>query len=929
MTSFLQRVAADILSRFGTDLSGVTVVFPNKRAALFLNEHLVRMAGKPLWSPAYITISDLFRSMSARHVADPLQLVSILHRVFTEQTGSDETLDHFFGWGQLLLSDFDDIDKQMADADRVLANITDLHELDDDSFLTPEQRQVLHRFFANFTEQPDSELRQRFLRLWVHLADIYHDFNNRLKQLGIAYEGALYREVVESPPLVPPGGDERRPTDPLFIPPRGDKRGALLFVGFNVLVKVEQQLFTHLHREGRATFYWDFDHSYLSGHEAGYFISQYLQRYPNALDSANDDIYRQEQPKHITIAAASSEDIQARYVATWLRADEQRIADGRRTAIVMCNEGLLPTVVHSLPEMSAGVNITTGYPLIQTPVASLLAQLIALWRDGYDHQRAAFRQRFVRTLQRHPYVRATADIDPLLLTTPPARHDNVTLLTWMCNVVKHIATSMHDDGSSNSAQDSFAAETLFRAYTLLNRLLGLSADGYLDTDIVTLGRLVTQLMQTTTVPFHGEPVEGVQIMGLLETRNLDFDHLLILSAQEGNLPRGTDDTSLVPYALRRAYGLTTPDHKVAIYSYYFHRLLQRATDITLVYNNATNDGQRGEMSRFLLQLMVESPHPVSHITLQGTLGNTPTHPVAVENRATLPPLLSPTAINRYMRCPLQFHYYYVEGLREPDDTDDETIDNRLFGNIFHHAAETVYRQLTAGGDVITAQQIDQMLKSPAAIERAVDEAIRSELQQTVRMEGSTLINRQVIIHYLKQLLALDRRSTPLRILALEDDIQSTFHVPSLGNVAIGGRADRIDMITTADGHQQIRVVDYKTGAHRQQPLTGVEAVFSQQSLSRHSDYYLQAMLYALIVSRQNTGTPVAPALLFIQHAGTDDYDPVLRFGRDPIADVEQHRTTFTEQLQQVVSRMYDPALPLAPTDDTQRCLTCPFRQLCW
>jgi CRISPR/Cas system-associated exonuclease Cas4 (RecB family) len=941
MKTFLEYVAEDILRKYGTDLSHITVVFPNKRASLFLNEHLARLAGKPIWSPAYTTISDLFRQHATRQVADPIKLVCDLHKSFTAQTGIDETLDHFYGWGQLLLNDFDDIDKQLADADRVLANLSDLHEMDDDSFLSDEQRQVLRRFFSTFSDDHTSELRQRFLRLWSHMADIYHDFNLRLEAQGLAYEGALYREVV-----APTGEASEADFSGEVLSPFGGESGErlYLFVGFNVLLNVERRLFTLLKKEGKARFYWDFDHYYMKDHEAGHFISQYLADFPNELDIHDEHIYRCfSQPKRITIASASTENIQARYAAKWLKEltpaateKDDTKAISRETAIVLCNEGLLPVIVHCLPDVVQQVNITTGYPLAQAPVASLINRLIALRRDGYDHSRNRFRPRQVKALLRHPYLlNPSMEMEDLLFRPFAPLYQNEELLIWLCDVIKAIALNSPSEGDSegSSQHSPLTTESIFRAYTLLNRLLNLAQAGDLVTDITTLGRLITQLMQATTIPFHGEPAEGLQVMGILETRNLDFRHLLILSAQEGNMPRGQSDTSFIPYSLRKAYGLTTPEHKVAIYSYYFHRLLQRADDVTIVYNDSTSDGQKGEKSRFLLQLMVESPPPIRLLTLQGGQDIAQRQPQPVENRAQVPELLSPTAINRYLRCPLAFHYYYVENLREPDNTDEDTIDNRLFGNIFHEASRIIYVPFVKQKRQVHASDIDRLLKDRVDIERAVDQAIRESLPCPVEVGGGLLINRSVIIHYLRQLLQLDRQLTPFTILDLEGEVKMPLlSLPLQGDskeVFIGGRIDRLDLIRDKDGHDLIRVIDYKTGAHRLKPLADVDAVFLQESLKEHSDYYLQTLLYALIVAREHPDTPVAPALLFIQHTGVEGYDPVLRFGKDAISDVTLHADRFLEQLRAVVTRMFDLQQPLTPTDDRQRCLSCPYRQLCF
>jgi hypothetical protein len=540
MTSFLESVASDLLARFGTNLSRVAVVFPNKRASLFLNDHLARQAGRPLWSPTYITISDLFRSHSQLKVADPILLVCKLHKCFTQCTGIDETLDHFYGWGQLLLSDFDDLDKNMGPADHVFANLRDIHELDDVSYLTPEQRQMIQRFFSNFSEEHNSELKQRFLRLWSHLGDIYHTFNQELAKEGLAYEGALYRQVAE---------DEALTFD----------YDTYVFVGFNLLQQVEQTLFRRLEREGKALFFQD------------------------SVEAP---------PQQITFVQAQTENIQARYVSQWL--DAQRIADGRRTAVVLCNEGLLQAVIHCLPDTVDKVNITTGYPLLQTPVASLVTQLLNLQVNGFSTRTQSFRRRWLDIVARHPYA-------DLLPDDYAATHltDGASLLHWLLNIISHVA--------QKNSTSPLASESLFRMYTLLNRMSGLTDSGVLTVDVPTLQRLVTQVVQATSIPFHGEPAEGIQIMGVLETRNLDFDHVLLLSCNEGYMPRGVNDTSFIPYAIRKAYGLTTVDHKVAIYEHYFHRLLQRAHDVTIIYNTATTDGQRGEMSRFMLQLMVNTP----------------------------------------------------------------------------------------------------------------------------------------------------------------------------------------------------------------------------------------------------------------------------------------------------------------------------------
>ena len=875
MKSFLEHVAEDLLSRYGTNLSRVAVVFPNKRASLFLNEHLARLAGKPIWSPSYITISDLFRSHSSLQVADPILLVCELHRVFTACTGIDETLDHFYGWGQLLLSDFDDLDKNMAPADKVLANLRDIHELDDTSYLTSEQREMIKRFFSNFSEEHNSELKERFLRLWSHIGEIYHQFNAQLAEKQLAYEGALYRQVVTDESIE-------------------FEYDTYVFIGFNLLQQVEQTLFRRLEQQGKAIFYQDTD---------------------------------EVPPQHINYISAPTENIQARYISEWL--NSERIKDGRHTAIVLCNEGLLQTVIHCLPESVDKVNITTGYPLSQTSIASLVNTLINMQVHGYSLRKQMFTRRWVESIKRHPYASIMPD------DFAKERYTEIQpLLHWLINITQTIATS-----KSPIIDSPLDTESLFRMYTLLNRLSGLVDSGILMVDVITLQRLIGQLITSTSIPFHGEPAEGIQVMGVLETRNLDFDHVLLLSCNEGNMPRGVNDTSFIPYALRKAYGLTTVDYKVAIYQHYFHRLLQRASDVTILYNNATSDGKTAEMSRFMLQLMVENKIPISFLTLKAgqtpqlhapkTIEKTPDVIAHMQKRFSKEEGgISPTAINSYLRCQLRFFYRYVCEIAEPDSTEDDLIDNRLFGNIFHKAAQVIYTPFI--GKTISSMMLEELLKEEVTIERAVDEAIKQEFFKITDpsrplppLDGLQIINREVIIKYIRQLLEVDRRFTPFRIIDLEK-----WESTEIGGFKVGGIIDRLDSIYNSDtGEELVRVVDYKTGSRDASSLPDVASIFTPEAVKDHSDYFLQTFLYAHIV-RSKSPNKVSPCLLFIQHAGGKDYDPTLSIGKEPVTDIATYSDEYISLFENLLAEIFNPQLSFTPTDDRKHCETCPFASLC-
>ena len=961
MESFLKYVAQDILQEYGTDLSHVAVVFPNKRASLFLNEELMRQVGHPIWCPTYITISDLFRRHSNLQVADPIKLICDLHKTFIEAVQTDETLDHFYGWGQLLLADYDDIDKNMADADSIFCNLKDIHELDDISYLDDEQKEMLKRFFANFSDDIESELKKRFLNLWSHFGDIYHDYNRRLTEQGIGYEGAIYRKVASEESLQM-------------------KYDKYLFVGFNLLQKVERVLFSRLMKEGKAKFYWDFDEYYMPTARAQQSASvpnntasfaAYLTDFPNELDNTDRDIYaNMRRPKRIRFISSPTENAQARFASNWLL-ENDRYKAGRKTAVVMCDESILLPIMHSLPPEADKVNITSGFPLAMTPVASLVMLLFDLYTLGLRKKGTAFNPHYLKKLMAHPYARHLQEVH---LKEMNDVHLKVVHLKGVHLSQVHQEKEMHQEGIAALLQhiaslikqvgiatkqegDALTQESVFRMFTILNRLAALADSGDLLVDNTTLRRLVSQLVGAASIPFHGEPVIGVQIMGVLETRNIDFDNVLLLSCNEGNMPKGVNDSSFIPYSIRKAHGLTTIDNKVALYSYYFHRLLQRAGDITIAYNNSTDNGHTGEMSRFMLQLLVESGQKIDHYSLTAKNQPTPLMPKAIEKDETaLSKLeemsrLSPSAINTYIRCKLAFYYQYIAHIKEPD-SDPETIDNRMFGNIFHRAAYLIYKDITDHSPVIEKAHIQAYLSNRKLLASVVDRAFEEEECKT--NNGLQIINREVIIEYITKLLKIDQQLCPFSILAMEEEAkvytQLSFTIPSGGalkggalvssaptkqyNLTIGGIIDRLDVVTDKQtGKRRIRVVDYKTGNKPSSAIKSIKEVFDPKNIaSKHSNYFLQAILYSLIVSRSKewnaANDPVSPALLFIKQATTNDYDPTLCIDKHPISDVTVYEEEFLTKLKETVADMYSPDAAFTPTNDRKKCELCPYRMLC-
>ena len=983
---FLYRVAIDLRRKFGDDLSDIAVVFPNKRAALYLNEYLVAQERKPIWSPSYYTMSELIAEWSSYQKADDLKLICELYGSFCDCLGNDydESLDHFFGWGQILLSDFNDVDKCMADTEKLFANLHDLKAYDQVDYLTKEQKDVLRHFFLDFSEERITSLKERFMRLWQNLYAIYQDFNQRLRAKGLSYEGAQYREVASNTAL------------PF-------KYKQYVFVGIDAPLKAEQSLFDRLQREDKALFYWDYDHYYLphgknADNEAGFHIATLLKKYPNEFEYSDEALFNNwNKEKQLTYVASPTLSMQARYVSQWLREDRSRIDAGRRTAVVLCDEKMLPLVTHSIPPEVEHLNVTVGYPLGQTPATDYMRLLFHL-QGNKNGKTRSYTLKFVKTLLNHPYTKLLSplspgiaaelvknkvyyprvddlkrdeglcllfeDIDCLKPEEERIEDRNCRMGRWLLEVIQRFAVS-------NPDADPLFKESVFRLFTVVNRVQSLLESGELRIDFVTYERLLEQIIHTTKIPYHGEPVVGLQVMGLLETRNLDFDHLLVLGCNEGNVPKSSDIPSFIPFLLREAFELTTPFRQDSVYAYHFYRMLQRAKDVTLVYGNVTDSTNRGERSRFMSQLLVESGKHISQKILQTNEESVIRTRTMVEKDADIQSRLSrlqrisPSALNKYMRCELLFYYSYILGIRDHDDNLDGEIDNKLFGSIFHDASEFLYDNLTgtdrasidkdhpfAGpGKAVSKELIEWALKKESGvIDKSLTEAFEMDLfggsgngGHRREYNGLQLLNRQVIHHYLEKLLSLDLKTPSLSIRGLEGDAFMDFQFEANGETLekeIGGRIDRLDE-TEAPNHQGrcIRVLDYKTGA-KLPSIKSLEEVFSTDAVENHSDYFFQVMLYSMIVSQSEEinphHLPVSPALLFIQKASEKDYTPVISFSTGegkkssklPIDDIRPYISEFRERLAGLLGEIFDYSYPFHPTTHIERCINCDLKDVC-
>lgn len=957
MESFLKLVAADLYKHTEGNLAHTAVVFPNKRAGLFFNEYLAQESESPIWSPAYVSISELFRSLSPWEVGDPVKLVCELYKIFRRETQSTETLDDFYFWGEMLISDFDDADKNKVDTDKLFSNLQDLRNIMDDyTFIDDEQEEAIRQFFQNFSIERRTALKERFISLWNVLGNIYKGFRESLASQNIAYEGMMYRHVIEHLDV------DKLPYE------------KYIFVGFNVLNKVEHTLFTQLKDAGKAVFYWDYDEFYMKEnrqavtHEAGEFIRRNLRDFPSPLSG---ELFKNlSKPKEVHYIASSTENAQARYLPQWIR--NNLTTPEKETAVVLCNEALLQPVLHSLPAEVKHVNITMGFPLSQTPVYSFLIALLELHTHGFNFKSGRYTFQSVVTLLKHPYTRQLTGQAELLekeltrnnrfyplpgelgkdefltrLFTPLS--GNLNLCIRLSETLQQVAGIYQANTSGTEDTDAFNQlyrESLFKAYTTINRFRTLIEEDELTVQSETFRRLLVKVLSATNIPFHGEPAIGMQVMGVLETRNLDFRHLVLLSVNEGQLPKSGGDSSFIPYNLRKAFGMTTIEHKIAVYAYYFYRLLQRAERITLMYNTSSDGLNRGEWSRFMLQFLIEWPHPITRQFLEAGQSPQGTSSITVEKtpdvmrqmqslfdvRANPKAKFSPSALNYYLDCPLKFYYRYVAGLSAPDEVSAE-IDSATFGSIFHYAAEHIYKDLTTHGKVINKEALETLLRNEVKLQDYVDTAFKKlffNVPQNEKPEynGVQLINSAVIARYLKQLLQNDLRYAPFTFIASEMEVDEPIDIQTPKGVIksrIGGIIDRMD---SKDG--TLRIVDYKTGGDADTP-PHVESLFIPDK--KRSNYVFQTFLYAAIMCRKQPTMKIAPALLYIHRAATETYSPVIQMGesrkpKEAVEDFSKYEKEYRERLQGLLEEIFNPEKSFTQTEIIEKCTYCDFKALC-
>ena len=648
MKPFLYQVASLFYSEYGAEVSRLAFVFPNRRTGLFFQKYLSEVSEKPLFSPTILTINDLFVQLSGKQAADRISMLFKLYDIYLRHSGSSETFDEFLYWGEMLLNDFDDIDKYMADARMLFTNVTDLREIENDfSFLSPEQIAAIRTFWSSFYPKGDTPNQEQFLAVWQILYALYTDLREALATEGKGYEGMIFREVVE----------QMEKDECCDLP-----YTKVVFVGLNALSVAEERFLSGLQKRGIADFYWDYASPKVTDpdNKASYFVERNLRQFPSQLiengqltiDNEDDD------KKKIEVIGIPSGIGQAKQVCSILnelcKEDKMSAEEALRTAVILPDEHLLIPVLNAIPEQIKRINVTMGYPLAGTPVASLMEYILALQKNiRYVDRRPVFYFRDVLPILNHRYISTTSpemvsnlvkDISennkiyisyddlnktPLLsiLFTPVTAVE--TFSDYLINVLQELnkaveggklkVESVNSDAeplstfnSQLSTINDIEQEFIFHYFATVNRMKEVMREANVEMKIDTYFRLLKRVTDTITIPFQGEPLSGLQIMGVLETRALDFDRLIILSMNEGIFPLRKAANSFIPYNLRRGFGLPTYEHQDSVWAYHFYRLIYRASHVSLLYDTRSNGLQTGEVSRFVHQLHYHYEEPIQN-----------------------------------------------------------------------------------------------------------------------------------------------------------------------------------------------------------------------------------------------------------------------------------------------------------------------------
>ncbi len=950
MTSFLQSVAEYLHQTYKMGLQDVCLVFPNRRAGVFFSRYLAQYIDKPIWMPQIRTIAELMKDLSGLQPADQLTLVFYLYQVYTKEKKTTETFDEFYYWGEMLLNDFDDIDKYLADPKQLFQNLSDLKEIEKQFSLPEEQIKMIREFWTNIKLHEASPLKDDFISVWTVLFNVYTGFQQLLRSKGLAYEGMMCKQVIDN---VRSG----KPVKTAF------QRYAI--IGFNALNECEKEYFLYLKKNKLADFFWDYDDYYIQNewHEAGFFIRKNLQLFPQPWTITPQKLLTS--PKNIQIIAVPSDIGQAKLISTVLQnmnVDQNKLAD---TAIVLADEPLLIPVLSSLPDEVSEVNVTLGYPFRYTPVYSFFEALIAMQKNVKQFKDGDYRfyHRDVTALLNHPYVQLICSVEANKLLTYILKYNRVfltkeevskheflsqlfifsksagDLLEYITEIGATTARLVYTD-TGNQPRGNFHREYWFTFITSINRLNDLLTSENIPLEIPTLVRVLRKMTSALSIPFKGEPLAGLQVLGVLETRTLDFSNIILMSANEGVLPKSDASNTFIPYNLRKGFGLPTIEHQDAIYAYYFYRLIQRAENVTLLYNSQGGNKAR-EMSRFIYQLKYESVFKANEQSMNFRISLSDEKEISIHKSAEVMEALSrftaendnarfltPTALNAYLECSLRFYFRYVAKIYEKEEV-TEDIEGSMFGKLLHKAMEEIYRQFLKTS--MTKETFNGLIDNKNFIEEVILKAFAIEFfkkpDDIPQLHGKSLVVKEVLRKYIFRILEVDRDLAPLTPMEFEASFETIIPIYSHGkniSVRIGGKIDRIDK-----NQQSVRVIDYKTGPINRK-FTDIPGLFDTEGKNQSKEA-LQILMYAYILSENDIyqNLPIVPGIYGMREIFGSKFESRIFYGKKEFVDsIHQVKDDYTDGLKQLLEEIFDPELSFTKVEDKKVCEYCDYKAIC-
>lgn len=945
MEAYLKQLARTIYER-NQNLEQLTLIFPNRRAALYFRKHLADIIDKPIFTPRLITIEDFISSFTDLKIPDKLELVHRLHIVYNQEVGlALENFDEFYFWGDMLLRDFDEIDKYLISAEQLFRDLRNQKELDSGfDYLTEEQRNFLMDFWRGF-EGVLTDNKQKFIHVWGKLFHLYEVYRNTLWKEGLAYEGMVHRHVADNLASI------AARYDPAHV----------WFIGFNALTKVEERIISYFVESG-SKMSWDADEYYVNNRaqEAGEFIREYQEH------AVLKQTFTENFPSHfrsnksITVLGAAQPIGQAKLMCQVLKQQLEKGLVPEDTLIVLPDEKLLMPVLYGIPSGIDKLNVTMGYSLGNTSFFNLIELLVELQmasRNEYHHHRQ------VLALLSHPYLIAA---DPVAANT---KRKEILNHNWIqipksylatmiplhrmvfgeveAGLLSYLRSILQEIGTLDSVLD-LDREFAFHFIRLINRMQDVIGFQQQPEDrkewiksLKSFLRLLRQLARLDKIPFSGEPLKGLQIMGVLETRNLDYKNVFILSLNEGVFPAFSGKGSYLPYNIRRAYSLPTTEHQDAIYAYLFYRVLQRAENIFLFYNTETDPLGQGEKSRYLQQLIFESGLKLEKVILHNTVRPVSVQPILInKDEAVLEAIhklntgtprfmgISPSALSTYLDCRLRFYFKHVARIREPKEVEDE-LGARELGNFLHRVMEWFYKDLATKkrNNRVEAGDFSNL---DDTINKLIDHAFMTTYNmdpgKKVDYSGQGVVIHNLVKSFAERILTEDRDNAPFTMEAVE--LEGLLHRVKIncapGFAVIGGKIDRVDR---KDG--LVRIVDYKTGSDKLN-FESVESLFKRDKKRNKAAF--QALLYAFLYQ---TNRPLAPGdqlkagIINREYLFAESQEFGLRMDDQPIEDVQALLDGFKTHLVALLEEIFSPDTSFDQTSDVEVCKTCPYKNICY